>query len=180
MNEESALHLLFVCTGNICRSPIAERLTVEYCDRLQIANIAASSAGTRAVIAHPMHQEAARVLEALGGNPSDFAARQLTARVAAQADLILTMTRAHREAVLQIEPSKLRCTFALAEASALVSQFDPQSTADLASLRPALPASQWDDIQDPIAHGPDVFQAVGHQIAALLPSILDMCGRMSS
>ncbi len=58
------MHVLFVCTGNICRSPTAERLAAGLSS---MADLRASSAGTRAVIAHPMHPDAAQALMDLGG-----------------------------------------------------------------------------------------------------------------
>src|SRR3954468_20311151 len=71
-----ALHVLFVCTGNICRSPTAERLALAYSAGSNFENFTASSAGTRAVTGHPIEPVAACVLEKLGGDASDFAARR--------------------------------------------------------------------------------------------------------
>ncbi len=174
-NEETLLHILFVCTGNICRSPTAERLATTYCDEHQIPGLVASSAGTRAVIAHPMHSDAAHVLEGLGGNASGFAARQLTPKIASGADLILTMTAAHRDHVLEIAPHKLKRTFRLTEAAQLVLTLGAQTIADLADLRPLLSAADAPDIGDPIGQSPEVFAAIGAQIAALLPPVLELC-----
>ncbi len=174
-NEEPRLHILFVCTGNICRSPTAERLATTYCDEHQISGFVASSAGTRAVIAHPMHGDAARVLEELGGTASGFAARQLTPKIASSADLILTMTTAHRDHVLEIAPHKLKSTFSLPEAAQLVLTLGAQTIADLADLRPQLGADDVPDIGDPIGQSPEVFAAIGAQIAELLPPVLELC-----
>jgi protein-tyrosine phosphatase len=137
----------------------------------------ASSAGTRAVIAHPIHPDAAGVLEKLGGDASDFAARQLTSRVVSDADLVLTMTRAHRDAVLELAPRQLRRTFTLSEASRLASECNPQNVADLAALRPHWAAHELQEIPDPIGQSPQFFATVGHQIADLLPPILELCRR---
>ena len=63
------------------------------------------------------YAEAAPVLKRLGGDPSGFAARQLTPKIAADADLILTMTRVHREVVLEAVPRQLHKTFTLSEAA---------------------------------------------------------------
>ena len=69
---KSPIRILFVCTGNICRSPSGERLAAALNAQNPITGFRASSAGTRAVIAHPVHPEAARVLADLGGDPADF------------------------------------------------------------------------------------------------------------
>ncbi len=168
------LKILFVCTGNICRSPTAERLTVAHAQRLGIPDVTASSAGTHAVIGHPIHPHAAEVLTELGGDASDFAARQLTPKIASGADLIVTMTRGHRDTVLEMAPSKLRLTFTLCEVSRLISEKNARAIADLATLRPHLENSELLDVPDPIGHGAEVFAGVGAQIAALMAPILEV------
>ena len=165
------MHVLFVCTGNICRSPTAERLVAAY----RSSDVKSSSAGIRAVIGHPIHPEAVPVLRKLGGDPSEFAARQLTPKIASAADLILTMTRAHRDQVLELAPHRLHRTFTLSEAARLVSVHGAKNVADLAALRPHLVAKELLDIPDPIGQPPEVFSEVGKQIAELLPPILELC-----
>jgi len=171
------MHILFVCTGNICRSPSAERLAAAYTAQSGIPDFRASSAGTRAVIGHPIHPDAAVVLEKLGGDASDFAARQFRAKIAADADLIITMTDAHRDAVLEAAPRQLSRTFTLTEAAGLASMDGAQTIADLAALRPHRTANDMADIPDPIGQSPEVFAAIGSQIANLLPPILELCRR---
>nr|WP_240163506.1 low molecular weight phosphatase family protein [Mycolicibacterium sphagni] len=154
---------------------MAERLAAAYCTQSQSQGLTTSSAGTRAVIASPIHPEAVRVLERLGGDASDFAARQLTPQIASDADLVITMTKAHRDAVLGLAPRQLRRTFTLSEAALLVSKWNAQSVADLASLRPHLASTEVADIPDPIGQGPEFFTRVGAQIADLLPPVLELC-----
>jgi protein-tyrosine phosphatase len=154
---------------------MAERLAAAYGARFQIPDFRASSVGTRAVIAHPIHPEAARVLEKLGGEAFDFAARQVTSRIVSDADLVLTMTRAHRDAVLELAPRQLPRTFTLSEASRLASDCNPQNVAELAALRPHLAAHALQEIPDPIGQSPEFFVMVGSQIADLLPPILELC-----
>ena len=113
------MHIVFVCTGNICRSPTAERLAIAYAGEHGIPDFTASSAGTRAVIGRPIHKDAAVVLEKLRGDASSFAARQLTYKVASSADLIVTMTRDHRDIVLEAAPRQIQRTFTLTEAARL-------------------------------------------------------------
>jgi len=171
------VHVLFVCTGNICRSPTAERLAAAYATVHGITDFTTSSAGTRAVIGHPIHRDAATVLETLGGDASDFAARQLKPKIAAAADLIITMTGAHRDIVLEAAPRQLKRTFALTEAARLASMDVADTISDLAALRPHLTAIDIADIPDPIGQSPEVFAAIGSQIAKLLPPILELCQR---
>src|SRR5690242_5006986 len=94
------MRLLYVCTANRCRSPIAERLA-------RARGFDASSAGTRAVVNCPMVAYAATALAELGGAPEEFRSRQVNVRMIDDADLVLTMTRQHRDHVLQLQPAAL-------------------------------------------------------------------------
>ncbi len=166
------MHILFVCTGNICRSPTAERLAAAW-------GLDASSAGIHAMIGHPMHPEAARTLAELGGDPAGFTARQLNAKIAGAADLIVAMAREHRDAVLEIAPRQLKRTFTLTEISALIGEFQPADLAELAGLRPHLRAEQVTDVFDPIGQGPEVFDRMADRIVELLEPVVEFCGRVS-
>lgn len=168
------MRILFVCTGNICRSPTAERLSTASAEQMGIPNFAASSAGIHAVIGHPVHRFAAEVLIGLGGDPANFAARQLTPRIAADTDLVLTMTAAQRTAVLELAPRQFRKTFTLGEASLLAATYGAHTVADLAPLRLHLPEHQPVEIADPIGQDLAAFEAIGEQIAALLPPVLTL------
>jgi protein-tyrosine phosphatase len=168
------MHILFVCTGNICRSPIAERLAIAYGARSHFQDFTASSAGTHALTGHPIEVYATRALKKLGGETSHFAARQLTPNIAGDADLVLTMTRAHRDDVLKLAPQQLRRTFTLREAARLASECDARNVSDLAAFRPQFPVGEPSDISDPIGHDEAFFALVGAQIANLLPPVLEL------
>jgi len=171
------VHILFVCTGNICRSPTAERLATAYIAHHRIPDFAASSAGTRAVIGHPIHPDAAVVLKKLGGDSSNFAARQIKSKITSNVDLIITMTKEHRDIVLEAAPRQLQRTFTLTEAAALASMDAAQTLSDLAVLRPHLASQEQADIPDPIGQSPQCFEMLGSRIADLLPPILELCRR---
>jgi protein-tyrosine phosphatase len=117
------------------------------------------------------------VIERLGGDPSAFAARQLVPKIASGADLILAMTKAHRDVVLELAPNRLHRTFTLSEAVRLVSEHGARTVADLAALRGRLAAKDLLDIPDPIGRGPEVFAEIGARIADLLPPIFEVCRR---
>jgi protein-tyrosine phosphatase len=132
------------------------------------------------MVGQPIHQDAALVLEKLGGDTSGFAARQLTPRIASDADLVLAMTRAHRDIVLQLAPRQLARTFTLNEAARLASEGHPQTVADLARLRPQFAGRELPDIADPIGQPKGAFETVGSQIAELLAPIIGLCKRSSA
>jgi protein-tyrosine phosphatase len=165
------LHVLFVCTGNICRSPTAERLALTF----DVPGLTTSSAGTRAVVGHGVHPLAARVLAELGGDGTGFAARQLNSRLASDADVVITMTMAHRDVVLELAPHQLRKTFTLIEAALLVTECGARTLAELAERRAFLDSHAVLDVPDPIGHTSDVFTAVAHQINGLLQPVLPLC-----
>lgn len=169
------MHILFVCTGNICRSPTAERLAIAMAAERGIPDVTASSAGTRAVIGHPMHPDAARVLQDLNGDPTGFVARQLTPKVALSADLVLTMTLEHLDVVLEMAPRLLHRTFTLTEAARAAAEFGARDVTSLSALRPRLRTGGDIDIPDPIGKDPGYFSSVGSTIANSLLAALDLC-----
>jgi protein-tyrosine phosphatase len=129
------------------------------------------------VVGHPIQHDAALVLQKLGGDVSNFAARQITSSIASDADLVLTMTTTHRDIVLQLAPHQLHRTFTLCEAARLASAGNARSVADLAALRPHMATEEPSDIPDPLGESEEFFAMVGSKIADLLPPILGLCQR---
>jgi protein-tyrosine phosphatase len=114
-----APRILMVCTGNICRSPLAEQLLRE---DLRTAGIDAviTSAGTRAMTGSDMTPEAAALSSQYGASHTGHVARQLTEELIADADLVLTATREHRRQVVSMLPKATRYTFTLNQFARLV------------------------------------------------------------
>lgn len=88
--------VVFVCTGNICRSPLAEALLVRELAERGVDGVEVSSAGTGAWDGTPASEGAYLVGLEHGLDLSRHRARQLTREVVRGADLVLTMSRHHR------------------------------------------------------------------------------------
>ncbi len=182
-----AFTILLVCTGNICRSALAERLGRAYLDEVlgeAAPQIELLSAGTQAVVGSAMHPHSALVLAGFGAQAEDFRAQQLTEAIPAGADLILTMTRSHRRDVLGAAPRALARTFTLREAADVLRLIGdagdlPGTTlpdrarklvAEMAAARGRRQGGEADDVRDPIGQPLEVHAQVGEAIAeALLP-----------
>ncbi|MFH1278724.1 MAG: low molecular weight protein arginine phosphatase [Candidatus Eisenbacteria bacterium] len=97
--------LLFVCTGNTCRSPMAEGLFRRLISEDPGWNVDVLSAGIQAAPGAPASAFAVRAAAAEGVDIGNHRARPLTAELAGRADAIVVMTAVHREEVFRLLPS---------------------------------------------------------------------------
>lgn len=95
------MKILFVCTGNTCRSSMAEGIARELAGK---DDLEFSSAGIAAFPGSPASHEAIIVMEEGQIDISGHQARQLTKEMVAAADLVLTMTKGHRNNIHQAMP----------------------------------------------------------------------------
>ncbi|WP_404475115.1 low molecular weight phosphotyrosine protein phosphatase [Vreelandella venusta] len=100
--------ILVVCTGNICRSPVAEAFL-----RQQLPKCQLSSAGLGALEGEPVSSLARQLAEADGLDVTHHQARQLSGIMIQKADLILVMTEGQRRAVGKQAPQALGKTLLL-------------------------------------------------------------------
>jgi protein-tyrosine-phosphatase len=91
--------ILLVCTGNICRSPLAEALLRRSLEQRSVDGVSVTSAGTGAWDGAPASEGAYLVGLERGLDLSGHRARLLTRELVEEADLILTMARHHRARV---------------------------------------------------------------------------------
>lgn len=164
-----SFRVLFVCVGNVCRSPLGERLLAA---RLDGRDVEVSSAGVAAMVGEPMTPESAQHLVSFGGSADGFAARQLVPAMVAESDLVLTATQAIRSRVLEDSPGALRRTFTVREFAALLdvvdADHDPVVTVRRAAEERSRAALDDYDIPDPFGRGDAAYalasELMGHAV----------------
>lgn len=106
------MHIMFVCTGNICRSPMGELLLTRY---LSGTTVQVSSAGTHGLPMHQIDPNSALLMESVGIEPSGFRSRRLTQPMAKSADLILCFEKDQRKDIVTLAPTAVKYTFLLGD-----------------------------------------------------------------
>src|SRR3954454_8218608 len=163
--------VLFVCIGNVCRSPVGERLLAA---RLPAERFEVSSAGVGAMVGYAMSRYAADELSSYGGDPTGFAARQLTPQIIDESDLVLTATREIRSQVLAEVPAALRRTFTILEFAALLQDAEGATPGELiqwSGLHRSSVANLEQDVPDPYRRGVDEHARAAAAIHAAVEQI---------
>jgi protein-tyrosine phosphatase len=180
--SEDQFSILAVCTGNVCRSPAVERLLASKLGPTVIV----SSAGTHALVGHPISSPMAALLTNGGFEPHPFEARRLSEHMLKEADLVLTMTRAQRGLVVELCPAVVRRAFTLREFARLMNRVDPTALppgSPAERLRAAVPLAaaergrervspNEDDVVDPFRLSKAVYSKSFAQISTAVSAIV--------
>ncbi|MEJ5929233.1 low molecular weight phosphatase family protein [Corynebacterium sp. H128] len=181
--------ILTVCTGNVCRSPLAELLLKSKLS--DFPEIRIGSAGIGALVGRGMTPQAQSLALSQGvPDPEVHRAKQLLAEMVQESSLVLAMDRSHRKAVAELVPRKSKCVFTVREFARLVGatsdrdlQLEVQSSGATVKERldaaveaarlsrselACLPMPEEDDVVDPFGKSDQIYTKSGSQ---LIPAI---------
>lgn len=111
--SDDKFKILIVCTGNTCRSPMAEGILKSMLDHRGKTDISVSSAGISGLDNHPAAQYAIEAAAHWGVDISNHRGRSITRRMIDNADLILAMSPEHVEFILRQIPGAAGKTYLL-------------------------------------------------------------------
>jgi len=192
----STFRILTVCTGNICRSPVAEQYLRAGLTAAGLQDIRVESAGTMAQDGQEMPAQAQTLARRYGADPSGHGARYLFEGHVAGADLVFGMAREHRRAVVSLFPRASRVTFTLREFARLAQGMTDDDLREAAALplsdsagrlRSAVAAVAArrglvepaqdpldDDVVDPYKLSDSVFDESGRQLVPAADVVIDL------
>lgn len=154
----SPFRVVFVCWGNICRSPMAERVARGWAERDGLSGLEFTSAGVSSEeTGNPIDSRARKVLQRHGYDASGHRAHRITASEIADADLVIGLEQLHLDRMRRLAPE--------ADNLALLTDFDPD-------------AEPGSGVEDPWYGDAAGFEDTLAAIEAAMPGILSQAGEL--
>jgi protein-tyrosine phosphatase len=177
--------ILLVCTGNICRSPMAEgflRAALEA--RMGAAAPPVRSAGTAGWEGSPAMEESIVSARERGVDITEHVARQLEDDMLEEADVVVCMAAEHREAIVWSRPEFLSRVFTLKELVRLLEQTSASGSIRdriaTASVARNGKAHRGEDVHDPLGEPLEGYRKVADELYGLTERLADALTRGSS
>jgi protein-tyrosine phosphatase len=178
------LSVLFVCTGNICRSPVAEALLQSRAEELGLP-VTVRSAGSWAHRGNPATSNAILAAREMGLEIQEHRARPLADHLIREADVVLALAREHCDEVVSLVAEAAPKTFTLKELAVLLEALprahvhadaDAALTrigeADRLRARGTGPALRDPDVRDPIGSALFAYRDVAWDIQTAVDAVI--------
>lgn len=138
------MKIVFVCTGNTCRSPLAQAIAQKYVEDKGL-DIDVDSAGLSCSYGHEMAEHSKKIIESMGIFFT-HTSQPVTQKMVELTDYFVTMERWQKDALIQVAPNKTYC----------VADFSTEG-----------------DVDDPYGQSYQVYEATADKIARVMPTIIE-------
>ncbi|WP_312979220.1 protein tyrosine phosphatase [Corynebacterium sp.] len=173
------MRILFVCTGNICRSPVAEHLLRETVSHgaSGFTSLTVGSAGTAGMTGYPMDDRSMAFLDEHGIDGRDFVARRVSRRLLQDADLVVGLEKVHVDRCLRTAPTAMTRTFRLHQLAEWHRSGALTSLTQLPHVRHDLPRVRHDH-RDPVGFSSThAYNALLDDVAQDVAELHDLLAR---
>jgi protein-tyrosine phosphatase len=192
--SKATFKVIFVCTGNICRSPMAEQMLIQKAEQSKLP-ITVVSAGVMAMTGDPMTPQSADAMTKRGFTPTKHVSQDLIPKLLEEADLVLTATLDHRSAIARMLPKASKYSFTIDEFARLTSflradpefqeefkkkpketrdQYLKRAMQEAVLLRGMVPTNlDPKDVIDPYGESIEVYNQVAEHIDVMLEIIVE-------